>query len=173
MPSTAAPDLVRIVEKSLRAAKAERYQSALELKKDLERFLRGGLHFPSKTFPAGTRIVVEGEPGDTAYLIVRGQCRVLKNVNGEQREVHVLGPGNVFGEIALFSARPRTATVEASSEVTAMVVSREVLQQSVGQGSWLGAIVLALAERFHDVDEQLTALLEQKARGENWRLVPP
>jgi len=35
----------------------------------------------------------------------------------------------------------------------------------------------AKAERYqsalHDVDEQLTALLEQKARGENWRLVPP
>jgi hypothetical protein len=54
-----------------------------------------------------------------------------------------------------------------------MVVSREVLQQSLGQGSWLGTIVLALAERFRDVDEQLTALLEQKARGENWGLVPP
>jgi serine/threonine-protein kinase len=167
------PDLVRIVDKALRAAQEERYQSALDLKKDLERFLRGGLHFPSQTFPAGTRIVVEGEPGDTAYLIVKGRCRVLKNINGEQREVSVLGPGTVFGEAALLSARPRSATVEAVEEVSAMVVSREVLQHSLGQGSWLGTIVLALAERFHAVDAQLTALLEQKARGENWALVPP
>jgi serine/threonine-protein kinase len=167
------PDLVRIVEKALRAAKEERYQSALELKKDLERFLRGGLHFPSQTFPAGTRIVVEGEPGDTAYLIVSGRCRVLKNINGEEREIRLLGPGTVFGEAALLSARPRIATVVATDEVTAMVVSREVLQQSLGQGSWLGTIVLALADRFRDVDEQLTVLLEQKARGEYWRLTPP
>jgi serine/threonine protein kinase len=167
------PDLARIVEKALKADKAERYQSALELKKDLERFLRGGLHFPSKTFPSGTRIVVEGEQGDTAYLIVSGKCRVLKNINGEEREVNVLSPGTVFGEIALLSAKPRTATVEAQGEVTAMVVSRQVLQESMGQGSWLGAIVLALAERFHDVDQKLTELLEQKARGEYWRLTPP
>jgi serine/threonine-protein kinase len=167
------PDLVRIVEKTLRAAKDERYQSVIELKRDLERFLRGGLHFPSQTFPPGTRVVVEGEPGDTAYLIVSGRCRVLKNINAERREIRVLGPGTVFGEAALLSARPRTATVEAIDQVTAMVVSRQVLQQSLGQGSWLGTIVLALAERFRDVDEQLTALLEQKARGENWGLVPP
>ena len=167
------PDLVRIVERALRAEKAERYPSVLELKKDLERFLRGGLHFPSQTFPAGSRIVTEGETGDTAYLIVRGRCRVLKNIAGEQRQVSVLGPGTVFGEAGLLSARPRIATVEATEEVTAMVVSRAVLQQSLGQGSWLGTIVLALAERFRDVDHQLTTLLEQKARGESWLLGPP
>jgi CRP-like cAMP-binding protein len=71
------------------------------------------------------------------------------------------------------SARPRTATVEAIEDVTAMVVTRAVLQDSLGQGSWLGAIVLALAERFRDVDEQVTRLREEKARGEYWRLTPP
>ena len=167
------PDLVAIVEKALKPDKADRYPSAVELKKDLERFLRGGLHFPSKTFADGTRIVVEGEQGDTAYLIVRGQCRVLKNINGEDKEVNVLGPGTVFGEIALLSARSRTATVQAIGDVTVMVVTREVLQGSMGQGSWLGAIVLAMAERFHDLDQKLTDLMEQKARGEYWRLTPP
>jgi serine/threonine-protein kinase len=167
------PELSKIIEKSLRAVKEERYQSAAELKSDLERFLRGGLHFPSQTFPAGTQILVEGEIGDTAYQIVSGSCRVLKNIDGAQREVALLGPGTVFGEAGLVSARPRTATVEAIEDVTAMVVTRAVLQESLGQGSWLGAIVIALAERFRDADEQLTRLQEEKARGEYWRLVPP
>lgn len=167
------PELVRIVERCLRAAPDERYQGVIELKKDLERFLRGGLHFPARTFPAGTRIVVEGQPGDTAYIIVTGHCRVLKELDGGVREVAVLGPGAVFGEAALLSARPRTATVEALEEVSALVVTREVLQESLGHGSWLGAIAIALAERFRDVDEQLTAVLEAQRRGENWRLNPP
>ena len=167
------PDLVKIVEKALKPGQADRYPSVVELKKDLERFLRGGLHFPSKTFPDGTRIVIEGEQGDTAYLIVSGQCRILKNINGEEKEINLLGPGTVFGEIALLSARSRTATVQAVGDVTVMVVTREVLQGSVGQGSWLGAIVLAMAERFHDLDQKLTELMEQKARGEYWRLTPP
>jgi serine/threonine-protein kinase len=167
------PELCRIVEKSLRAAPDERHQSAVDLKKELERFLRGGLHFPLRTFPAGTPILIEGEMGDTAYQIVTGQCRVLKNIDGHPREIKTLGPGAVFGEAGLVSARPRTATVEATEDVTAMVVTRDVLQQSLGQGSWLGAIVLALAERFRDVDEQLTRLKEEKARGEYWRLTPP
>ena len=167
------PDLVRIIERALKADKTERYQTALELKRDLEKFLRGGLHFPSKTFAAGTRIVNEGEQGDTAYLIVSGQCRILKNINGEEKEVNLLQPGQVFGEIALLSSRPRTATVEAVGEVTAIVVTRDVLQASMGQGSWLGSIVIALADRFHDIDQKLTELMEQKARGEYWRLTPP
>ena len=167
------PELIRIVEKALRADPAERFQTAIELKKELERFLRGGLHFPLKTFPAGTQILVEGEVGDTAYQIVTGSCRVLKNIDGKPREITQLGPGTVFGEAGLISARPRTATVEAIDDVSAMVVTREVLQQSLGQGSWLGAIVLALAERFRTVDEQLTRLQEEKARGEYWRLTPP
>ena len=167
------PELSRIVEKALRSAKEERYPNAVELKKDLERFLRGGLHFPLKSFPAGTRILVEGEVGDTAYQIVSGACRVVKNIDGKPVEIKTLGPGTVFGEAGLISARSRTATVEAVDDVTAMVVTRDVLQQSLGQGSWLGAIVLALAERFRDVDEQLTRLQEEKARGEYWRLTPP
>ena len=167
------PELSRIVEKALRPAPDERFQSAGELKKELERFLRGGLHFPSQTFAAGTRILVEGEVGDTAYQIASGHCRVSKNIDGGMREVATLGPGRVFGEAGLVSARPRTATVEAIDDVTAMVVTRAVLQDSLGQGSWLGAIVIALAERFRDVDEQLTRLQEEKARGESWRLVPP
>jgi eukaryotic-like serine/threonine-protein kinase len=171
-PHVIPPELIRIVEKSLRAAPEERYQTANELKQDLEKFLRGGLHFPAKTFAAGTKIVVEGEEGDTAYLIASGRCRVLKSFEGEAREVALLGPGAVFGETALLTARPRTATVEAITEITALVVTREVLQQSLGQGSWLGAITIALAERFRDVDAQLTLLKEQEHR-ENWRQVPP
>src|SRR5213075_2536789 len=132
-------ELSRIVEKALKAAKEERYQNAAELKRDLEKFLRGGLHFPSQTFPAGTRILVEGETGDTAYQIVTGRCRVLKNIDGKPTEVNQLGPGAVFGEAGLVSARPRTASVEAVEDVTAMVVTRAVLQESLGQGSWLGS----------------------------------
>ncbi len=150
------PELSQIVEKALRKRPDDRYQSAFELKKELERFLRGGLHFPSQTFLAGTRILVEGEVGDTAYQIASGHCRVLKIFDGVQHEITLLGPGAVFGEAGLVSARPRTATVEAVDDVTAIVVTRAVLQQSLGQGSWLGAIVIALAERFRNVDEQLT-----------------
>ncbi|MBS2023593.1 MAG: protein kinase [Deltaproteobacteria bacterium] len=172
-PHLLPPELVRILEKALQAEPAARYQGALDLKQDLEKFLRGGLYFPAQTFAAGTKIVVEGQEGDTAYLIISGQCRVMKAFDGGEREVRVMGAGTVFGEMALLSRRPRTATVEALDEVTALVVSRKDLEDTLGPGSWMGAIAVALADRFREVDEGLTRLMEEKARGENWRLVPP
>ena len=167
------PGLSVIIHKALQKEPADRYQTVLEMKREVEKFLRGGLHFPSRTFEAGERILREGDQGDTAYLIIEGRCRVVKNVDGQPTEIRVLEPGQVFGEAALVSARPRTATVEAVDQVTALVISREQLNHGLGSASWLGTIVLALAERFHDVDEQLTRLREEKARGEGWRLTPP
>jgi eukaryotic-like serine/threonine-protein kinase len=166
------PGLSRIIHKALQKEPADRYQSVLEFKKDVERFLHGGLHFPSRTFEAGEKILLEGDSGDTAYLIVEGRCRVMKSLDGVPTEIRVLEAGTVFGEAALVSARPRTATVEAIDSVTALVITREQLNDGLGSASWLGTIVLALAERFQDVDQELTRLREERARG-GFYLNPP
>src|SRR5262249_21694385 len=67
----APPALLAIARGALAADPADRYQSAFDLKRDLEAFIRGGFHLPMVRFAPGARIVVEGEPGDTAYVIQR------------------------------------------------------------------------------------------------------
>ena len=83
-----------------------------ELKKDVEMTLRG---FPlsAEIFPAGARIVVEGDPGDCAYIIVRGTCVAYKTVDGQRVVLRRAGRRVVFGETAVLSGGIRTATVEA------------------------------------------------------------
>jgi MFS family permease len=61
---------------------------------------------------AGQEIVRQGEPGDRFYLVKDGTLEV--HVDG--RKVHILGPGESFGEIALLRDVPRTATVRAQSD---------------------------------------------------------
>ena len=92
---------------------AKRYASVLELQKDIVAFLRGGLHLPRRVFNPGALIIREGAAADAAYLIVSGRCRAYRAVDQGQETLAIMGPGDVFGEMALLLDEPRAASVEA------------------------------------------------------------
>jgi serine/threonine protein kinase len=159
-PNPAAPlpvGLCRIAQKAMARDPGDRFQTVLDLKKEVELTLRG---FPlrAETFSPGTRIVVEGEPGDCAYIIVRGTCVAFKTVEGQRVVLRKLGAGAVFGEAAVLSGGTRTATVEAEDEVTVKVVPRQLLEDNLGLNTGFGQFVVALADRFRELDGRLAAL---------------
>jgi serine/threonine-protein kinase len=153
-----APALCRIVRKAMATAQEDRHPSALALQEDVRGFLNVGLHFPSRVFPPGAVIVNEGEPGDEAFIITAGNCMVVKRQRGEQRLVGRLGPGDVFGETALLTRTARSATVMAIDEVTVKIVTRPLIEERLGANTWLGRFVLALADRYREVDAKLAAV---------------
>jgi CRP-like cAMP-binding protein len=61
----------------------------------------------------------------------------------------------------VLTGEPRTASVAAVDTVTVKVVTQDALERELGQKSWSGAFVRALAERFRDVDEQLAELRDK------------
>jgi hypothetical protein len=65
-------------------------------------------------YPAGSSLMIQGEPGDRFVVIATGEVDVL--VDG--RPTNRLGPGAGVGEIALLRRTPRTATVRAVTDVT-------------------------------------------------------
>ena len=67
----------------------------------------------------GTEMTREGAPGREFFVLLDGTADVKKN----RRRVNMLGPGDFFGEIALVSREPRTATVIATSPVRALVIT--------------------------------------------------
>jgi CRP-like cAMP-binding protein len=96
-----------------------------------------------RRFPPGSRIVVQGEAGDRFYAIRSGEVVVERELDsGVRKEVARLGPGDCFGETALLERTPRTATVRALGEVSALVLSQQDFARV--QGDLAGAEVTQL-----------------------------
>jgi serine/threonine-protein kinase len=147
--------LARIAMKALETNPDDRYQSVEELKRELDDFVAAGDWFETRTFARGEAIVVEGAAGDAAYIIVSGHCDVTKILGGFPSVVRKLGPGDVFGETAIFLPQPRTASVTATDEVVVKVVTRKALEFELRRSPWFGAFVRALAARFTELDQRL------------------
>ena len=69
--------------------------------------------------------------------------------------LRTLAAGDVFGETAIFADAPRSASVVAIEDVSAVVVDRAAID-NLTRSSWLGLFVKALADRFLDVDARLS-----------------
>jgi CRP-like cAMP-binding protein len=81
-------------------------------------------------FRAGTRLMSQGEFGGAMFVITEGKVAVTF-VDAEAREQTVanLGPGDVVGEMSLFTGDRRTATVAAVSNVHAIEISKSSLER--------------------------------------------
>jgi CRP/FNR family cyclic AMP-dependent transcriptional regulator len=70
----------------------------------------------------------EGETGEEMFIVVRGSIVISKPVKERVEQVLArVGPGDFFGEMSLFDRSPRSATVQADSDTTLLVLDREAL----------------------------------------------
>jgi serine/threonine protein kinase len=150
------PELCRITLRALAPQQADRYQSIADLQRELEEFLRGGGWFATKRFPAGTAIISQGDVGREAYMLVEGTCEVTKTVARSEHVLRRLAPGDVFGETAILTGENRTASVRAVTDVVVKVVTAEAFDLEFSRRSWAGVFVRALAERFRELDHQVS-----------------
>jgi serine/threonine-protein kinase len=151
-------EMYRVAMQSMQKDKDARFQSVQALKRAVQGVLRGRQRFPSKVFAPGEAIVVEGETGDDAYFIRRGQCDVFRVIDGERRSLRMLGTGEVFGETAIFTGQPRNASISAITEVEVVIVPGRALSEALGLDSWMGAFVSALGNRFSERSQRVVEL---------------
>ncbi len=148
------PALAAIAMKAMAARPQDRYQSVIDLQRDVVAFQRGEERAPRRKYEQGAIVVREGESGDEAFAIVTGRCAVTVMSEGKRVVLRELGPGDVFGETAVFSDVPRSATVEALEPLEVRVVTGKTLSQTLGLQTWAGAFVKALADRFREADRR-------------------
>jgi serine/threonine protein kinase len=144
-----------IIMKAVDPRPADRYQTVVELQSDVHAFLLGGLHLPRKAYGPSDIIIREGDAGEAAYIIVSGKCRAFRQVDDHEETLTTMGPGDVFGEMALLLDEPRAASVQAVEPVTLLVLDRATLSEGLGVEGWTGALVRALAQRFRDLEQRV------------------
>jgi serine/threonine protein kinase len=143
-----------IVSKALAPEREHRFASVMQMHEAIEQFLFTGEWFTRRRYAAGELIVREGERGERAYIVESGECEVFRSGPGRaELAIRRIGPGEVIGELALFTAGPRTASIRALTAMTLLEVTREALEQELPQGSWTRQIIDSLAQRFVSVDQ--------------------
>jgi serine/threonine-protein kinase len=141
-----------IVERATDPDPEQRYASVTELQREVQDFLRGGLHLPRKVFGPGAIVIEEGAVGDAAYMIVSGTCRAFRSLGDKREMLGTMTAGEVFGEMALLLDEPRAASVEAVTAVTLLVLDKSTMTEGLGINGWTGALVRALAQRFRALE---------------------
>jgi CRP/FNR family cyclic AMP-dependent transcriptional regulator len=87
---------------------------------------------PVRAFPKGAIVINEGDEAGTLFVIVSGAVKAyLSDENGKEAILSTQGPGEYFGELALFDDTPRSASVAATEPCTLMVLQKSVVQEAV------------------------------------------
>lgn len=118
-------------------------------------FLDGPVHFARRQI-----VFAEGDPGDRLYLVVAGTVKVGRRAaDGRGCLLAILGPSDVFGELALFDPGPRASTATAVSNVTVVSMDRSAMRNWIRDRPESAEQMLgALARRLRRTQDDLTYL---------------
>ncbi len=83
------------------------------------------------SFGAGETVVTEGDPGDSFYIVERGDAEVLLRGDRGQDVVGRIAAGGFFGEMSLLTGEARTATVRALSDLSVLMVDHAAFREVI------------------------------------------
>jgi CRP-like cAMP-binding protein len=118
---------------------------------------RAGL---SRIYAPGQIICHQGDPGDHLYAVIEGLVKIVfTSERGDEMVLNILGPEEIFGELALLDGSPRSASVLALKSTSVFVLPRRQLLElmSVNPGladeflKLIGKIVRNLTEKAGDL----------------------
>ncbi|HEX9064731.1 MAG TPA: Crp/Fnr family transcriptional regulator [Streptosporangiaceae bacterium] len=111
--------------------------------------------------PRGDRLFAEGDLGDCLYLVISGKIKLTRTAaDGRESLVSVHGPGDMFGELAMFDPTYRTSTAVAVTDARLAEIDHDDLRQVLTTRPAVSLLLLkALAQRLRRVTETNTNLI--------------
>lgn len=98
----------------------------------------------SRRFRRGEVIFHLGDPGDALFILLTGDVKIsLPSDTGDEAILATLGPGAVFGELALLDGAPRSATATAMSPTEAVVLPRDRFRELIATEAGVRDALLA------------------------------
>jgi CRP/FNR family transcriptional regulator/CRP/FNR family cyclic AMP-dependent transcriptional regulator len=110
-----------------------------------------------RAYAAGEVLFEEGEAGSALYLLRSGQVKIVRETpSAETILLHVFGPGECLGEMALLDDKPRSATAVALEPVEALLIYREEFLALLERRPAVARAVMSfLADLVRRLNEQL------------------
>jgi CRP-like cAMP-binding protein len=111
-----------------------------------------------RSFAPGQAVFREGDSSDTCYIVRSGHARAVRE-HGDGRTITLatFGPGDIFGELALFEDERRSATVEALQELEVVAVLGPDMRRLMVEHPQISTrLVIALGRRLRESNERLS-----------------
>ncbi|MGH7718548.1 MAG: Crp/Fnr family transcriptional regulator [Gemmatimonadaceae bacterium] len=126
-----------------------------------------------RSYPKGSVILFEDDPGDSLFIVRSGRVKVvLIGEDGREVILGMLGVSEHFGELSLIDSRPRSAHVIAMEDSVLIVLRREDFRRRVHESpSVAWALLVELSRRLRRADEQIGSLVLLDVDGRIARLL--
>ena len=110
-----------------------------------------------RRFPAGHVVFREGDSSDTCYIVRTGHTRAIReHPDGRSITLATFGPGDIFGELAMFDDERRSATIEAIDAVEALAILGPDMRRLMREHVEIAVkLVVALGRRLRAANERL------------------
>jgi CRP/FNR family transcriptional regulator, cyclic AMP receptor protein len=121
---------------------------------DLEQISRVAV---ARNYPRGVRVFHEGDRSDACYIVRSGDLRVTReHPDGRAIALATLGPGDIFGELAMLDGEARSASVEALSECELLALPAGDVRRMLQSSSEITVkLVVALTRRLREANERI------------------
>jgi len=110
-----------------------------------------------RSFSAGEAVFREGDASSTCYIVRSGHARAIReHLDGRQLTLATFGPGEIFGELAMFDDELRSATVEAIDELEALAILGDDMRRLMREHAEIAVkLAVALVRRLRDTNDRL------------------
>ena len=110
-----------------------------------------------RRFSAGEAVFREGDASSTCYIVRSGHARAIReHLDGRQLTLATFGPGEIFGELAMFDDELRSATVEAIDELEALAILGDDMRRLMRDHAEIAVkLAVALVRRLRDTNDRL------------------
>ena len=113
----------------------------------------------------GTTVFIENMPGESLFLVKKGTIRISKMFEeGDEKTLIVLGPEDVFGEMAVIDGLPRSATARVAEDAQLLSLKKKSLEQLCKEDAALALkvinnIVKVFSKRVREANEEYRDML--------------
>ncbi|MDX6583990.1 MAG: family transcriptional regulator, cyclic receptor protein [Solirubrobacterales bacterium] len=110
-----------------------------------------------RSYPKGVRVFHEGDHSDACYIVRVGDLRVTReHSDGRAIALATLGPGDIFGELAMLDGGTRSASVETLTDAELLALpASDVRRVIAAHGDIAAKLIVAITRRLRETNERV------------------